>query len=192
MNIRIMSELSDRIIAYITSHSPVTMETLIRVAGDKGFTEEEVLQALQAVHKDPRIRTASGHDSITYVYAPPRAPQHPMGHVEWVTAHYPWPGRDGVPPFVMPFPEWSLSWMFLTPEEMIEYKACQKGNPSLRFKRKSYDTSKSRGSSHGDRTTSHSGTGTSTMGTERIGLTPASSVSRTSSLSSTGGLQGLR
>lgn len=39
----------------------------------------------------------------------------------------------------MPFPEWDLSWMFLTPDEMAEYKAQAKGMPLYLMQKKVRD-----------------------------------------------------
>lgn len=116
-------DLKERIIAYIQNHHPITYERLEEVAMGKGFNQLQIMEAMEAVHRDKRvIQTTRGS---TIQYRPYIAP--PVKEAFVQTWKYPWPGRDGIPPFVMPFPDWDLSWIFLKPDELEKYKAEAKG-----------------------------------------------------------------
>ena len=115
--------LSERIIAYILNHHPITYREIEDVAMGKGFSQLAIMDAMELVHKDKRITQIARGDEIVYrPYIAPVVKEHLKS-----TVPYPYPGRDGVPEFVMPFPEWDLSFIFLTPEEMDRYRAESKG-----------------------------------------------------------------
>ena len=115
--------LSERIIAYILNHHPITYREIEDVAMGKGFSQLAIMDAMELVHKDKRITQSARGDEIVYrPYIAPVVKEHLKS-----TVPYPYPGRDGVPEFVMPFPEWDLSFIFLTPEEMDRYRAESKG-----------------------------------------------------------------
>lgn len=131
MGIQYMSELSDRFIKRIVAQHPVTYTKLEELAVSNGYTQHQVMDAMELVHKDKRITQSTRGDEM--VYRPYIAP--PVKEPFKSTVPYPYPGRDGVPPFVMPFPEWDLSFIFLTPEEYEEYKAKAKGRTFIPKKR---------------------------------------------------------
>ena len=123
-------ELKDRLLTYIEKHFPISDEVLMRVANSKGFTQAEVYSALEAVGRDRRISTKTRKDAIWYdIYIEPEAKPTPT-HVEWCRDNYPWPGKNGIPEFVLPFPEIDLNHIFLkTKEERDAYKAAASGRP---------------------------------------------------------------
>lgn len=97
----------------------------------KGFSQLAIMDAMELVHKDKRIAQSTHRDEI--VYRPYIAP--PVKEHFKSTVPYPYPGRDGIPEFVMPFPEWDLSFIFLTPDELDKYKADLRGVKYIRKKR---------------------------------------------------------
>lgn len=102
------------------------MKVLEGIVLSKGFTLEQFYSALEKVHRDKRIIQTQRKDEVWYEpYVAPIAK--PQPHLDWVKANYHWPGKNGVPEFAMPFPEWDLSWIFLKPEELEKYKAELKG-----------------------------------------------------------------
>ncbi len=114
-------ELHERIIAYVERHFPCSMTVLEGIVLSKGFTLEQFYSALDKVHRDKSIvQTQRGGDVFYSIYIAPIAK--PQPHLDWVKANYPDP-KD----FVMPFPDWDLSWIFLKPEELEQYKADLKG-----------------------------------------------------------------
>lgn len=128
-----MSELSDRIIKRIVAQHPVTYTKLEELAVSHGFSQLAIMDAMELVHKDKRITQSARGDEIVYrPYIAPVVKEHFKS-----TVPYPYPGRDGVPEFVMPFPEWDLSFIFLTPEKMLEYRAGLKGQKYI--PRKKYE-----------------------------------------------------
>lgn len=121
-------ELKDRIIKYILGHAPVSMTDLVSAATSKGFTEQEVLQALTGIDKDKRITvTANASGEVMYKLSSTKAKPAPStSHLEWLRAHYPWPSSD----WVEPFPEIDIGHIFLrTLEERQAYQAQVKGMP---------------------------------------------------------------
>ena len=123
--------LSERIIAYILNHHPITYRELEDVAMGKGFSQLAIMDAMELVHKDKRVDQSTRRDDI--VYRPYIAP--PIKEHFKSTVPYPWPGRDGIPEFVMPFPEIDYSYIFLKPEELDKYKAELRGRIFIPKKR---------------------------------------------------------
>jgi len=158
-----MERLSDRIISLI-KQGDTTYEAIQERGRARGLSPEEIDRALMTVHKDKRVKT----DGHSYSYREPVVKQPFVQNWE-----YPWPGKNGVPEFVMPWPEWNLAHLFLSPEEAEEYRATIKGCPPQkgRFKKKYSTSYATTTSSTGGRTTNHSGTRTSTAGEAVIGLT---------------------
>ena len=77
-------DLSDRIIAYITNHHPISYTKIVQVAQGKGFNEYQVTEALVKVHKSKLITTKTRKDEIWYdlvtekpAYTPPPQPPYP-------------------------------------------------------------------------------------------------------------------
>lgn len=117
-------ELKDRIIKYILNNPGVNMDTIIDVAKAKGYSQQEVLTTLDAVHKDKRItHNANASGVVTYKPATAKVTTVPT-HVTWLTANYPRPEN-----FVMPWPEIDMSHLFMTRDEAKEYKAAASGRP---------------------------------------------------------------
>lgn len=130
-----MTTLPERIATYILSNPQgVTLDAIVKGAMSKGVSYMDVLDALEYTHKDPRIaRTASSSGVVTYRKFTRAVGSSASGmtHLSWLRANYPWPGKNGVPPFEMPFPEIDMSWMFLkSHEERIAYKAAAKNMPT--------------------------------------------------------------
>jgi len=123
-----MKELQDRIVKYVTTcESLVSLEKLTLVATSVGFSEDEVLQALERIGNKLKSIVRGG---TVYYQVPPPIKEHFK-----CTVPYPWPGRDGIPEFVMPFPEIDYSYIFLTPEELDKYKAELRGRIFIPKKR---------------------------------------------------------
>lgn len=130
-----MKELRDRIIRRIVAQHPVTYEKLEELVLSNGYTEIQFMEAMELVHKDKRVVQRTSGDTIKYQPFIARQAQDVFAR-NW---EYPHPGRNGIPEFVMPFPEWDLSWIFLTPEELDKYKAEARGRtyiPNKRWEKK--------------------------------------------------------
>lgn len=81
--------LEQRIITYIIKHAHVDLDRLITVAASKGFTELEVLSALDSVHKDKRIKqTSTSTGKVVYILASAKTIT-PASHTEWIKHNYP-------------------------------------------------------------------------------------------------------
>ena len=117
-------ELKQRIIAYIIKNAPVTLDTIIEQATSKGYPEFEVLNTLEQVHKDKRIKQTTRGDTIVYALATHKEPK-PQTHLQWLRDHYPQMDstNDGSGIDIG-----DLSWMFLkTKEERDAFRAEMSG-----------------------------------------------------------------
>jgi len=125
-------DLHERIITYVEKHFPCSMTVLEGIVLSKGFTLEQFYSALEKVHRDKRIVQSQRGGEVYYnIYIAPEV--RPQPHLDWCKANYPYP-KD----FIMPFPEWDLSWIFLKPEELEKYKADAKGTTYTPKKKHEY------------------------------------------------------
>jgi len=122
-----LEELRSRLTAYILKTAPVTLDKLTEVATAKGFTELEVLNALESVHRDRRIaQTANAAGVITYTLAVAKTAKEPGSHLTYVRNNYPVMDETNDGSGI----DIDLSWMFLkTREERDAYKAAASGRP---------------------------------------------------------------
>jgi hypothetical protein len=131
-------ELNQRLITYILKAAPVTMDKLIDVATEKGYTLDEILTALEQVHKDKRItQTANTASVVTYKLATVK--ERP-DHLAYIRNNYPpmTPENDGSGIDVG-----DLSWMFLkSKEERDAFRAEMSGRPVYMVKSKYAKTNK--------------------------------------------------
>jgi hypothetical protein len=118
-------KLSERIIAYVQNHYPLSMSALECIVLSKGFTLDDFYTALEVVHKDKRIVQSTRRCEVWYSPAPEPTVVKTPTHVEWLTNNYPYPDN-----FEMPFPEIGMSFLFLrTKEERDAFKAEMSGRP---------------------------------------------------------------
>lgn len=113
------------------------MDTVLEVATAKGFTEVDVLTALDSVHRDKRISyTADASGVVLYKLA--AAKKDPTDHLKWV--------RDNYPPMDSTNDgsgiEADYSFLFMSPDEAKEYKAAVKGMPLYMLQSKKYGNSR--------------------------------------------------
>ena len=129
-------ELKDRLTTYILKTAPVTYDTLIRKATERGYTELEVLTALEQVHKDKRIKQTTKGGDVVYKLATQKEPK-ALTHLTWLRQNYPPMDstNDG-----SGIDMGDLSWMFLkTKEERDAFKAEMSGKPVGYAKSKCYN-----------------------------------------------------
>lgn len=117
-----MTTLSKRVKEYILKRNGTTLTQLEGVVVSAGFSINELYQVLNTIHRDKSIRRSVQKGEVVYSKMP--EPKAPGSHLSWVTKNYPWPDN-----FEMPFPEIDMSWLFLKPEQMMEYKAAAKNMP---------------------------------------------------------------
>jgi len=97
------------------------------VAQSKGFTELEVLTALDTVHKDKRITVTNLKAGVTYRPTAAKAVKEPGSHLTWLRNNYPRMDETNDGSGI----DIDLSWMFLkTREERDAYKAAVSGRPA--------------------------------------------------------------
>jgi hypothetical protein len=107
----------------------VTYTSLQERAIEKDISLDVLDAALQHLHRFKKVKQRVKGDEIIYKAKPRAVLKDPFATSTWVRDNYPYPGKNGVPEFVMPFPEMDLSFIFLKPQEMKEYKARAKGMP---------------------------------------------------------------
>ena len=119
-------ELKQRVIAYIIKNAPVTIDTIIEQATSKDYPELQVLNTLEQVHKDKRIKQTTKGGGIVYTLYTHKEPK-ALTHLQWIRNNYPPMDstNDGTGIDVG-----DLSWMFLkTKEERDAFKAEMSGKP---------------------------------------------------------------
>ena len=126
--------LSSKIIDRIEKDRSVTYSQLEARAVEKGISLDIFESAMARVHKNKSVEMKTTGEEITYTVKKPELPAI-HSHVTWCREHYPYPGRDGVPEFVMPFPEIDMSFIFLKPEELDKFKAELRGRVFIPKKR---------------------------------------------------------
>jgi len=119
-----MTALSSRITDYILKRTGTTLTQLEGVVVSAGFTLDELYAALNQVHRNKAIRRTVSHGEVVYLKALP--PREPGSHLSWTRHNYPLMDdtNDGSG-FDIDF-----SYLFLTPDALLEYKAAAKNMPT--------------------------------------------------------------
>lgn len=130
-----------KILAYIEkANSDVSYTQLLDRALAKDITVDLLDRALERLHKSKKIKKRVKDNDIVYTALPKAVIKSPISYLSWVRQNYPRPGENGIPAFVMPWPEIDMSYLFLKPEQMKVYKAEAKGMPlymmNSKFKKK--------------------------------------------------------
>lgn len=125
-------KLPDRIIDYILrAKKQVTLDQLVAKSTATGFSELDVLTALEQVHKDKRVQVRNLASGVTYSPAVSK-PRTTQTHLQWIKNNYPTPDSwnlDSKGNFIEPFPEIDMSWIVMSPDEIKEFKAEMSGKP---------------------------------------------------------------
>jgi hypothetical protein len=129
--------LAEKLVLHIDAEKTTTFDKLEARALKHGIAMSVFDRAIEKLHKLPNIKRTVKLGTVHYELQAVKAKAGPILSGEWVAANYPWPGKNGVPEFVMPFPEMDLSYLFLKPEEAEEYKAQMKGKKM--FSKKKYE-----------------------------------------------------
>ena len=80
--------LPERIITYVLKHYPLSYTKLEGIVLARGFTLDELLQALETVHKDKRVKQTVRGDDIMYSPAMAPAIKEPGSHLTWIRDNY--------------------------------------------------------------------------------------------------------
>lgn len=118
------THLAIKIGKYIQAYRGCSYSDIKARAAERGIDQGVLEDALRVLHRLKTIhRTVAGGD-VQYVWKEVvKKPVTAVSHVEWLNEHYPRPE-----PFVMPFPEIDMSFMFLkTLEERQAYKEAAAG-----------------------------------------------------------------
>lgn len=128
--------LHTRIIAYIEKYQPVTYDALEARAKERGYNLFDFEEAIQRVHKDKRIRVSN---TLVYTFETPKLPS-PNPHLDWLRENYPRMTSDNDGSGV----EADFSYLFLTPEQVLAYKAKAKGMPLHMIQSKKWQVEKTK------------------------------------------------
>lgn len=132
-------KLSALIVERITEFGTITYDQLQARAVEKNIPQGIFDNAMQRVHKKRTILVKDIKGVLTYSMKPIVVEITP-DHVMWCKTNYPYTDSNCVDEhgnFVMAFPDWDLSWIFLTPDELEEYKEAMRGGKV--YKRKRYE-----------------------------------------------------
>ena len=110
--------LPERIITYVLKHYPLSYTKREGIVLARGFTLDELLQALETVHKDKRVKQTVRGDDIMYSPAMAPAIKEPGSHLTWWRKHYPPMDETNDGSGI----EADYSYLFLSPEELEKYK----------------------------------------------------------------------
>ena len=125
-------KLANRIIDYILRvKKPVTLDQLVAKSTATGFSELDVLTALEHVHKDKQIQVRNLANGVTYSPAVSK-PKTTQTHLTWIKNNYPDPdpwNLDSNGNFIEPFPEIDMSWIVMSPDEIKAFRAEMSGKP---------------------------------------------------------------
>lgn len=127
--------IAEAIISRIIQDGSVSLTQLEQRAQDRAVSLSDLYTALDKVHRDKRVKRGVRKGEVYYEPASP--PKTPVDHLKWVREHYPYPDN-----FIMPWPEWDLSWMFLkTKEERDAFLVEMKGRQAV-YNKKRYEKAK--------------------------------------------------
>ena len=117
------------------SEGDVSYTSLQERAIEKDISLDVLDAALEHLHRFKKVKQRVKGDEIMYRAKPRAVPKDPFAVSTWMRENYPWPkpcgaeGCTGLCKKCEPFPEMDLSFIFLKPQEMKEYKARAKGMP---------------------------------------------------------------
>lgn len=122
--------LPQLIITRIIRDGSVTLSQLEDRAAQRGVSLSELYAALERVHRDKRVERTVKAGEVVYRKAVPK--KSPLDHHTWLRANYPPMDEtnDGSGIDV------DFSWLFLKPDELVEYKAAAKGVPTYMLREK--------------------------------------------------------
>lgn len=118
--------LAAKIITRILADDGSTYDKLEARAVAKGISMNTFQAAMVIVHRSKLIEQSVKFGVIQYKVAKKKHVVEPGSHLIWARNNYPpydpWcVDADGN--MIMPFPEYDMSYLFLTPEEMDRYRA---------------------------------------------------------------------
>lgn len=113
--------LAEKLIKAIDKEGELSLDAIDARSIKHGIDMRVLDKALEVLHRNKHIDRRVKQGTVYYRIKVVK-PVTPASHLAWVREHYPWPKE-----FVMPFPEWDLSFLFLTPAEYKQYKIELKG-----------------------------------------------------------------
>ena len=133
-------KLSAIIVKRITELGTVTYDQLQARAVEKGIEQGIFDNAMQRVHKKRTVLVKNVKGVLTYSIKPVVVETTP-DYVTWCKQHYPYTDpncQDEQGNFLECFPDWDVSWIFLTPDELEEYNEAVRGGKVYKHKRYEY------------------------------------------------------
>lgn len=120
-----MQPLQARIIAYVkASNGLVSLDKLVSVAAGAGFSEIEVLTALEHIGTKLKSTVRKG---VVYYQIPPPAKKEPGSHLIWLRENYKELGENEKADHPI-FADIDFSYLLLKGDELRDYKASLRGN----------------------------------------------------------------
>ena len=125
-------KLAAKVARYIEKQGkPVTYEELEQRAQSKGIDSGLFETAVTFLHKRKRVEYKAKGDTIVYTVKAEPKPKEPGSHLTWVRNNYKYMDETNNANHPA-FNELDFSYLFLTPEEMKQFKIEQKGGYAAR------------------------------------------------------------
>lgn len=124
------------IITRILNRGVVTLSELEARSKERGLSLSDLYAALDIVHRDKRIKQTTKGNEIVYTPTVARVVKDPTPHLSWLRANYPAMDETNNGSGI----ETDFSYLFLSPDELAEYKAAAKGiwqTRKTKYKKKS-------------------------------------------------------
>jgi len=127
--------MHELIITRILNRGVVTLSELEDRASQRGLSLSDLYAALDRVSRDKRITRSVNRGEVVFKPAP--VPKAPTEHLKWVRDNYVrmTPETSADHPA---FADLDYSFLFLKPDELLEYKAEAKGMPVHVLQSKQY------------------------------------------------------
>lgn len=119
--------MHELIITRILNQGMVTLTQLEARAVERGLLLSDLYAALDKVHRDKRIKRGVKGGEVYYIPTPPKAAA--PDHQAFVRNNYPPMTEDNDGSGI----EADFSYLFLTPEQLVEYKAAAKNMPTFMY-----------------------------------------------------------
>lgn len=117
--------LAEQLLIFLGKNQEASIDMLDVKARNYGINGYTLDAALELLHKLPQVKKTVKRGSLYYSLqaVPMKKPVTAFSHVQWVSEHYPRPGENGVPSFVMPFPEMVVDIFMKQDERYVAKKS---------------------------------------------------------------------
>ena len=128
--------MKTKILQAIQTAGTITYDQLAARAVKRGMSLDELDELMAKVQKDKNVRSTVVNGAIQYKWAPPAVVSRVPSHLLWVADRSNYPTMEHNPDGIELWPEGAFDFMFLSPEDKIQYDADAKGMPAYMLRKK--------------------------------------------------------